>query len=108
MGTQVPIYKALDVREYRVVGDLTMHNGYGGSSSRIDGKATDYFAVICENTHTHKRERIEFYKGREWDFMGTTHYYGYTGDYMLIVPGDHFIIEKTSTYDNVRILPATT
>lgn len=102
-----PIFKALDVREYRVVGNLEWRNGYNGQGGRIDGKATDYFAVICENTHTHKRERIEFCKGHEWTFMGTTHYYGYTGDYMLIIPGDHFVIEKTSTYDKVRILPAT-
>lgn len=98
------IYKALDVREHILIGDLEWRNGSSGLGGKVYSTATDYYIVICENTSNHKRERFEFRKGRESEFAGKTHYYGYTGDYMLIVPGDHFIIEKTSTYDNVRIL----
>lgn len=106
MSTKVPIYRALDVREHVLVGDLEWRNGVSGLGGRVYGTATDYYVVICENTSTHKRERFEFRKGYESEFLNETHYYGYSGDYMLIVPGDCFIIQKTDTYEEVRILPA--
>lgn len=103
---KTPIYKALDVREHILIGDIEWRNGSTCLGGRVYSTTTDYYVVICENTSNHKRERFEFRKGYETEFAGKTHYYGYTGDYALIIPGDHFIIQKTSTYDEVRILPA--
>ena len=97
------MYKVLDVREiFTVHGGSTTNAIYGGSGSySVD--STQYVVVIAED-EAHKRKRFEFRDGYTSKFLGETRYYGYSGDYNLLVPGDYFEVEKTSTYPNVKMI----
>jgi hypothetical protein len=55
---------------------------------------------------TKKRVRLEFLEAYEYSFLDKTMYHGYTGDWHFIIPGDIFVVEETSTFDNVLILTA--
>ena len=97
------MYKVLDVREIVTIhGGSTSSGVYGGSGSfAVNSK--QYTVVIAEDKNKH-RKRFEFKAGYKSEFLGETCYYGYSGDYNLLVSGDYFEIEETSTYPVVRII----
>ena len=96
------MYKVLDVREIVIIsGGSTSKGVYGGSDS-FGVESTEYVVVIAEDKNKH-RKRFEFKAGYKSQFLGETCYYGYTGDYNLLVPGDYFEIEETSTYPRVKL-----
>ena len=96
------MYKVLDVREIVSVYGGSTSSGYCGGPGSFSVESKEYTAVIAEDEER-KRKRFEFYKGYPEKFLGEMRYYGYTGDYKLLVPGDYFEIEKTSTYPNVKL-----
>lgn len=95
------MYKVLDVREIVTIQGGSTSNGVYGGSGSYSVNSTQYTVVIAEDEE-HKRKRFEFKAGYTSKFLGKTSYYGYSGDYELLVPGDHFEIEETATYPNVR------
>ena len=97
------MYKVLEVREYNNTSKGSFHNSYGGSGGSVDVVQRHIIAVICENEETNKRERFEFYKGYEDKVLRETCYFGYTGDYDLLIVGDRFEIKETRTYKQVVI-----
>ncbi len=96
------MYKVLDVREIVTVHGGSVNNGvYGGSSSYgVDSDRS--IVVIAEDKNKH-RKRFEFGAAYRSEFRGETRYYGYVGDYNILVPGDYFEIEETSTYPWVKL-----
>lgn len=100
-------YKALDVREYKIVGKVEYYKPYGSASSAsVHVPQHQRVIVIAENIETKKRVRLEFLEAYEYNFLDKVRYHGYTGDWQFIVPGDIFVVEETSTFDNVLILTA--
>lgn len=80
-------YKVLDVREYITEEKYHIH------------------VVIASDINTHERKRFEFFKGRETNGLGGTRlFYGNSGDYDLLVPGDLFTIEKEHGYDKIVLI----
>lgn len=95
-------FKALDVRECI---DITSLRGTeSGYSTRITMNKRAYVIVIAERVGNNERCRFELYEGYQDTFLGTNKYYGYQGQWNMIVPGDVFEIEETNTYDRVTIL----
>ena len=94
------MYKVLDVREYD---ELDKGTNYRCGTMLI--QKTHYVVAICEDTETNKRSRFEFYSGEARAVLGDTYYDGYIGDYKLIAPGDIIMIEKTTTFKKVVIVP---
>lgn len=97
------MYKVLDVREYKSIGSGSYHTDYCGVGGKTSIETMHFTAVICQDLGTNERKRFDFYYGYKDDFLGKTKYYGYRGDYVLLVPGDLFEIKETSTYDTVVI-----
>ncbi len=96
-------YKVLDIREYE---DVTVNSSAVsyGSNQKVRTDKRVIVVAICLNLDTNKRERMEFYPAYIDTFLGNTNYYGYKGDYNLLVPGDIFQITETSNYDCVNIV----
>ena len=94
------MYKVLDVREYD---DIDKGTNYHSGTIQI--QKTHYLVAICEDTKTNKRVRFEFYSGKARAVLGNTYYDGYIGDYNLIAPGDIIMIEETTTFKKVVIVP---
>ena len=99
------MYKVLDVREYKGIAEGEYRQNYGTVGGNINVRTTHCIVVICID-ETGERVRFEFYPGYKDTFLGKTHYYGYVGDYCLIVPGDIIDIKETSTYKKVEIISA--
>ena len=99
------MYKVLDVREQVIANYGTVSSGsYSGGTGHVSLEVQRKTIVIAEDAD-HNRKRFEFYEGyQEKNFRGDYNCYGYRGDYDLLVPGDYFEIEKTSTYPNVRMI----
>lgn len=98
-------YKALDVRECRVVGKAEYFKPYGcASSGSICVPQHQRVVVIAEDDHSKKRVRFEFLEAYQYEFLDKTRYGGYLGDWSMIVPGDYFIVEETDAQDKVTIL----
>lgn len=94
------MYKVLSVREYDSIRECHLSNsGYGQHPIYLD--KTHYVVAICESTKTSKRVRFDFYPGHKDTFLGEDRYYGYAGEYELIVPGDIIEIKESSTYKEV-------
>lgn len=94
------MFKVLDVREFsRVFGGSVSQGMYGGSGS-VKFNETTITVVIAEDENR-ERVRFEFYPKYKNSFLDSTMYYGYTGDFNELVPGDKFIIEDTSTWQRV-------
>lgn len=94
------MYRVLDVREYDSIRECSLSSGgYGSHPIHMD--KTHYVVAICENTTHGKRVRFDFYPGHKDEFLGEDRYYGYAGEYELIVPGDIIDIKETSTYKEV-------
>ena len=96
------MYKVLAVREYNLIENQNNYLNVTTGGLRIDN--THYITVICENEETHKRERFDFYKGYERkSFNGKIDYYGYSGNYNLLIVGDRFEIKETKKFPVVVI-----
>jgi hypothetical protein len=94
------MFKVLDVREFsRISGGSVSQGMYGGSGS-VNLKETTITVVIAEDEDK-ERVRFEFYPKYKNSFLDSTMYYGYTGDFNELIPGDKFIIEDTSTWQRV-------
>lgn len=98
------MYKVLEIREYQSTSKGSFHNSYGGTGGSIGLNQRRIVVAICENEETHERERFEFYKGYEDKVLRETCYFGYSGDYDLLIAGDRFEIKETSKYKQVRII----
>lgn len=97
------MYKALDIREVIEVSSGSVSNhSYGGSNS-MSIKSTRKIVVIAEDEEGN-RKRFPFYDSYEDTFLGKTCYYGYKGDFDLLVPGDKFEVRETSTWPTVLIV----
>ena len=98
------MYKVLDIREIiTIYGGSTSNGVYGGSGS-FNVKSKQYIIVIAENVQEHKRKRFEFCEAYKSEFLGETCYYGYTGEFNILIPGDYFEIEETSSWPKVKLL----
>lgn len=94
------MYKVLSVREYDSIHECRLsNNGYGQHPISLD--KNHYVVAICESTKTGERVRFDFCPGYKETFLGETRYYGYAGEYELIVPGDIIVIKESSTYKEV-------
>lgn len=97
------MYKALDVRD--VVrfnsGSFTQDSYSGRGNLSINEKP---IIVVIAETEQKERVRFEFFPGYEGQFLGSTQYYGYRGDFDVLIPGDTFVIEDTSTWQRVTII----
>lgn len=98
------MYKVLDVREVVEVssGSVSNHPTYCGSNS-MSIKNSRETVVIAENDNK-ERKRFLFYQGYKDVFLGKMGYYGYKGDFDLLVPGDKFEVEETSTWSYVNLI----
>ena len=101
------MFKVLEVREIKYAVSRSCSTGSSYSSSvSITNDTHHEFIVICKEMETDKRKRFSFTKGytsKGYDKC-TTYYYGYQGDYNLLIVGDIFTIEKTNTFDKVVIV----
>ena len=100
------MYEVLDVREYKGIAEGEYRQNYGTVGGNINVRTTHCTVVICTDLETGMRVRFEFYPGYKDEFLGKTRYYGYVGDFNLIVPGDLINILETSTYKKVEIISA--
>ena len=89
-------YKVLDVREKESTYSYTDCNNTYTSKHTV-------FIIIAENT-VGKRKRFTMYDGYKSLFLNEWKYYGYEGDFDLLVKDDWFEIEQTSTWPVVKIL----
>jgi hypothetical protein len=98
------MYKALDVREVIEIssGSVSNYPSYYGSNS-MSINTSRKIVVIAEDENK-KRKRFHFYDSYKDTFLGKPSYYGYEGDFDLLVPGDNFEVEETSTWPNVRLI----
>ena len=98
------IYKVLDVRELMYLSSGRVCNGtYSGGNSSMSVENSREFIVIAEDEKC-KRRRFHFYDGHEEKFLGEMCYYGYKGDFDILVPGDKFELVETSTYKEVQLI----
>lgn len=100
------MYKALDVREVIEIssGSVSNHPSYCGSNSMsIDTRRK--IVVIAEDENK-KRKRFDFYDSYKDTFLGKSSYYGYEGDFDLLVPGDKFEVIRNYYWPTVRIVEA--
>ena len=92
------MFKVLDVREYISTdsGSISIE-GYA-SSNAVHLSQTLITAVIALDLTKGIRTRFKFFDGYKDIFLGKNHYYGYTGDFALLVPGDTFDIETNNDF----------
>lgn len=99
------MYKVLDVRECRVIGKAEYYTPYGSASSGcVRVPQHERVVVIAEDVDLKCRIRFEFLEAYEYEFLDKVRYHGYTGDWKLLIPGDYFKLEETSTHDKVVIV----
>lgn len=100
------MFKVLDIREHKYSIARSCGSGSAYSSNvSVQSETHHEFVAICEELETGIRRRFVFSEGhKSKGYAGDYHYYGYQGDYDLLVIGDIFEIEPTSTYDKVIIL----
>lgn len=98
------IYKVLEVREYNSILKGSFHKDYGGSGGSMAMPQRRIVVAICEDEETRERKRFEFCNGHEEIFLGEKRYFGYSGEYELLISGDRFTIKETRTYDRVDII----
>lgn len=98
-------YKALDVRECRVVGKAEYYKPYVlASSGSVRVPQHIRVVVIAQENNSTNRVRFEFLEAYQYEFLDKIRYGGYLGDWNLLVPGDYFIVEETDAQDRVTIL----
>lgn len=89
-------YKVLDVREKESTYSYTDYNNTYTETHNV-------FVIIAEDTKG-IRNRFIMYGGYKSLFLNVWSYYGYEGDFDLLVKDDWFEIEQTSTWPVVKIL----
>ena len=89
-------YKVLDVRE--------KESTYSYTDYTTTNTATHTVFVILAEDPEGKRKRFHMYDGFKSLYMGKWSYYGYEGDFDLLVKGDWFQIKQTSTWPVVTVL----
>ena len=89
-------YKVLDVREKEETYSYTDYNNTYTETHTV-------YVIIAEDG-LGKRKRFTMYDGYNSLFLNECSYYGYEGDFDLLVKGDWFEIEKTSTWPIVKVL----
>ena len=91
-------YKVLDVREKESTYSYTDRTNTYTSTHTV-------FVIIGEDTRG-RRKRFHMYDSYKSLFLDEWHYYGYEGDFDLLVKGDWFEIEETenSWWPKVTIL----
>lgn len=90
------MFKVLDVREIQKIEEID--NSYGIKTRMI-------YVVIADNHSSHDRVRFEFYDGYNERILNKTRYYGYKGDFDILIKGDYFEIEEPDEdqpYEYVR------
>lgn len=98
------IYKVLDVRELMYLSSGRVSNGaYSGGCGSMSTVNEREFVVIAED-ESYERHRFHFYDGHEEEFLGKMCYYGYKGDFNILVTGDKFELVETSTYKEVQLI----
>lgn len=88
-------YKVLDVREKESTYSYTNRTNTYTATHTV-------FVVIAEDKGGN-RTRFCMYDGYKSLFLNNWSYYGYEGDFDLLVKGDWFEIEPTSTWPVVKI-----
>lgn len=86
-------YKVLDVREKESTYSYTDLNNTYTTTHTV-------YVIIAEDT-LGKRKRFQMYDSYKRDGW---HYYGYEGDFDLLIKGDWFEIEETTNCPVVKIL----
>ena len=100
------MYKVLDVREIVTISDGSTSSGVYGGSGSFAVNSKQYIIVIAEDENQN-RKRFAFYSGYRSEFLGDPIYYGYQGDYKLLIPGDMFEIENAEangTWPKVKLI----
>ncbi len=97
------MYKVLDVREIITICGGSVNNGVHGGSSNFNVGSKRYQVVIAEDEN-HKRRRFEFCEAYKSEFLGETSYYGYIGNFEILIPGDYFEVEKTYSWPKVKLI----
>ena len=88
-------YKVLDVREKESRYSYTDNTNTYTLTHTV-------FVIIAENT-LGTRKRFTMYDGYKSLFLNDWSYYGYEGDFNLLVKGDWFEIRETSTWPVVTV-----
>lgn len=88
-------YKVLDIREKESRYSYTDRTNTYTATHTV-------FVIIAEDTDG-KRKRFTMYDGYKSLFLNEWSYYGYEGDFDLLVKGDWFEIEQTSTWPVVTV-----
>lgn len=82
------MFKVLDVRE----------------SISLENSIYSQVVIIATEIGSAIRRRFVFNPPKFDRALSTVTYWGYTGDWNVLIPGDYFIIEKTDSWKNVRII----
>ena len=90
------VYKVLDVREKESSYSYTDRTNTYTTTHTV-------FVIIAEDT-LGRRKRFTMYNGYKSLFLNDWSYYGYEGDFDLLVKDDWFEIEQTATRPIVKIL----
>lgn len=96
-------YKVLDVREVSKCTTGRVNSEIYGHGGTLSIEETSYIVVIAENEE-HHRTRFQFYPGYQTSFLGEPHYYGYRGDFDILIAGDSFQVQDTDTWPNVKLI----
>ena len=89
-------YKVLDVREKESSYSYTDYTNTYTATHTV-------FVIIAEDVNG-KRKRFHMYDSYKSLFLNEWTYYGYEGNFDLLVKDDWFKIEQTSTWPVVKIL----
>ena len=89
-------YKVLDVREKEQTYSYTDRTNTYAETHTV-------FVIIAEDVNG-GRKRFHMYDSFKSLFLGKWSYYGYEGDFDLLIKGDWFEIEQTDTWPIVTIL----
>ena len=84
-------YKVLDVRESIKIGEVKYYAGWDGKQGQVNIPQFHQIIVIAKDNDTGKRTRFVFCKNNTI----------YEGEYELLIPGDVFTIEESSTYHKI-------
>lgn len=105
------MYQVLDVREHDDLERLNgwyINNNIDNTTRSLYFKKRRYYSIIAENLLTNKRVRFDFYDGyQETSTFKTikTTYYGYKGDFALLMIGDKFdIVYPSNEYEGYTIV----
>ena len=87
------MFKVLDVREIEKIEEIDTSYGIASIKTQMT------YVVIAENHSSHDRIRFEFYDGYNENVLNKIRYYGYKGDFDILIKGDYFEIEEPNEYE---------